>query len=94
MSFIIDVIFLIWGCVFFKSWLMVVLIFLVLFDFIEIVIVIEFKIKFKNVIFWEGVKRDLFLWIVKFRDLSNVVVLCIYVIKVWGLLVKRMMLFM
>lgn len=61
---------------------MVYFVLLVLFDFIEIVILIEFKMKFRKLIFWDGISWDLLEWIVNFRDCNNVIVFCINMINV------------
>lgn len=95
MRFIIEVI--LWIEVGFFCWVRLWyldLIMVVFLGIIEMIMFLEFSKNFRNLVIWVGVVIYFDLWIVNFSDLSNVIVLVIIWVSLWGVFVSKRILFM
>lgn len=70
------------------------LIMVVFFGIIEMIMFLEFRKNFRNLVIWFGVVIYFDLWIVNFSDLSRVIVLVIIWVNLWGVFVNKRILLM
>lgn len=82
----IWVIFLIRGILYESRWVIVNFSFFVFFGVNEIVIVMELRIKFRNIIICVGRSIDFLGWVIKFKLFKILIVLIIFSVYLWKLL--------